>query len=172
MATPYCERTRPSEFPPFLSILPLMSSYHLFSLFLLRPRVRLSPFMASFPPSLFLFSPLSAHVSSRCFARYIPFLSFNPLSLLLRQPPPFQFDSLAANPLSVVRWQSLCMFHSCSLLSYFLVCRSFDERSCCFEFLPTASFTRASIFEARPKTMFLRESERLLYSNVIIVTRF
>lgn len=126
-AAPLAGRTRLPSPPPLFSPLhpPALSPlYHLFSLFLLRPRVRLSPFMASFPPSLPV-SPPSAYVSSRCFARSVPLLSSTAFSLSLclsllpslhpltcppsRRPPPFQLDSLAAYPLSVVGRRSLCV---------------------------------------------------------------
>lgn len=136
-----CAQTRPidrerdpppsssSSSPRVFARLPARSRpfpFHLFSLFLLRPRVRLSPFMASFPPSLFLF-PLppptfrpSAPASLRQLALPLPpapppcppslARSSSPPPPTCppspRRPPPFQLDSLAANPLSVGRRRS------------------------------------------------------------------
>lgn len=114
-------------FPP--ALLPL---FHLFSLFLLHPRVCQSPFIASFPPSLFLFPSLrlrfvpllrafcpSALFS--CLPLSRPPSPFAPLRISLtcppsRRPPPFQLDSLAAYPLSVARRRSLGVLrYLCSL---------------------------------------------------------
>lgn len=106
--------------------------HHLFSLFLLRPRVRLSPFMASFPPSLFLFPlppptfrparlaasrvmslcslPLPSLFLSLCLSLSLPLAPAPSDVPPSRRPPPFQLDSLAAYPLSVVRRRSSCVF--------------------------------------------------------------
>lgn len=117
----------------------LLRLFHLFSLFLLHPRVRQSPFMASFPPSLFLFPShrlrfiplLRALYPSALFSCHLPLSFLLPLQSSLplvsptlptpltcsssRRPPPFQLDSLTAYPLSVARRRSSCVFRQLCL---------------------------------------------------------
>lgn len=149
MATPYYARTPPvrESFPLSLSLFlltvprPRSRSYHssLFLLFSPRPTVAIHGFL---PTVSLPVSPPSAHVSSRCCARYIPpslaSLFLPPFGRRLSSPMPEARcpmpDSLATNPLSVVHRQLSCAFRVHSSVSLSLTLGFSSVSSCCHEF--------------------------------------
>lgn len=114
--------------------------------------------MASFPPSLFLFPlPPPTFRPSLPPTFPAPVLLLPPATCLPspRRPPPFQLDSLAANPLSVGRRQScgacLEFYPPVCMCVFFSSVRSFTalrlSSSCCvFRVLSPTNLTRVYLF--------------------------